>query len=158
MLDIQANGDQWQATMQPNCSMTWRSLMLVFYAILAVTLIIVSFCIYAGLWWVLPFSGLEMLLLWVGLYLCSLKASVKEELVIRNHDLIIRRGRNGRLYEEEVLTACWVTLELVAEKRDREKQRLLLRTRGVDYEVGRGLIQEERIELASALKKALAIC
>ena len=67
------SGQSYRIVLSPNCSISWRELVLFYLLTCLIALVVGLFFTLQGLWLVLPFSGLEMLALGGGLYLTSRK-------------------------------------------------------------------------------------
>jgi hypothetical protein len=61
------SGPGYRIVLSPNCSISWRELVLFYLATCLIALAVGLFFTLQGLWLVLPFSGLEMLALGAGL-------------------------------------------------------------------------------------------
>ena len=150
-LDTQA--EQSRFVVRPNCSMSWRE-----NQILVASLAIISFGIAGGfavqgLWVILPFAGAEMLFLLGVLYWCSLKATEREVISIDTDKVLIETGRD-RARESHQLQRAWTSVELYPPVPP-GRGRLVMRSKGKEYEVGACLTEEERKSLAHSIKQAL---
>ncbi len=64
MVTIEYQQQRAQIILRPNCSATWQSNRRIIAAVISVNLLFGSGFVAAGAWMVLPFMGLEVLLLW----------------------------------------------------------------------------------------------
>ena len=117
----------------------------VFAALSLVVLAIGSGFAAAGAWLVLPFAGLEVLLLGAAFTLYARHAADYERLELDA----------GRLRIEVADGARIVRYELEGARVSMEKGRVVLRDAREELEVGRYLGTEARAELAAELKKRL---
>jgi len=140
---------------QPNCSMTWKQLMTVFYIMVAISLMIAGFFAVIGIWAVLPFAGLEMMILWFALYCVSRKGSKRELIDIQQGRFFLHVEQCG-VQQDYQWYLPWVNVELQAMRFDVEKKRLIIRYKDERIEIANGLHEEEKNLLAIALRKAIA--
>jgi uncharacterized membrane protein len=64
------SGGSYRFIFSPNCSINWRQLLIFYVFTCFVALSVSLFNILQGIWMVLPFSGVEMLVLGVALMSC----------------------------------------------------------------------------------------
>ncbi|QSP94725.1 DUF2244 domain-containing protein [Marinobacter salinisoli] len=83
----------------PNRSLSWRGNVRIWLCVVAVTLIIATAMALAGAWVVVPFAGLELLALAIGVYLTSQSCQRQEVLTINNSDIRLEKGRRRKLSE-----------------------------------------------------------
>ena len=136
-------------TLKRNCSISPAGLAGVFLALaLAVLLIGVGFAI-AGAWLVLPFAGLEVLLLGAAYLLYARHAADYERIVLESGRLTVEVADAERTarYEMEARRAR-VCLE---------DERVVLRGAREELELGRHLDAEGRARFAAELQKRLRI-
>ncbi len=76
----------------PNCSISWRELVVLYVLTCIVVLTVGLFFTLQGLWLVLPFSGLEMLVLGFCLYLTSPKVYRREVITLDQQHTRIEKG------------------------------------------------------------------
>lgn len=107
-----------------------------------------------GAWLVLPFSGLEWLLLAYCLHL-SMKQSTRREVITIGEDLVkVEKGRN-RPEQTYRFQRAWVTLSCSESPIRGRPSRLSLRLHGKEVEIGRFLLESERQALAKELRALL---
>jgi len=143
-----------QFVVRANQSMSWRQTLWFLYATYAVTGVIVIMCMYHGLWIVLPFSGLEMLVLTICLYVVSCRTSTYEVITVNQEQVIIETGRR-QVRERKVFPRYWAKVALTAPPHRWYASRLVIGSHGKKVEIGRYLIEQERIDLARALAQLL---
>ncbi len=107
-----------------------------------------------GLWLVLPFAGLEILALTIGLYLCCLRNRQQEVITIDDDKFVLEKGEQtpNEIWEFD---RAWVKLELKKPKHHGHPSKLLVRSKGKQTEIGKCLTNEERQSLADSLTEAL---
>lgn len=139
---------------RPNCSLPGTSRKVAFWIIATVSLGIAGgFCL-VGCWPVMPFAGLEVGVLAWAFDVIRRRESDFEDLVIDRDQVSITTRREGKLEKRE-LNALWTQVRLECE-RPGANCRLLIRSQGLDTEVGRHLSDDGRIELARVLSKQLS--
>jgi uncharacterized membrane protein len=109
---------------------------------------------FQGLWLILPFAGIEILALAVGLYLCCLRNRQQEVVVINDNSIVIEKGAL-KPSEKWELDRAWIQLELQTSKYQGHPSKLLIRSKGKEIEIGECLTDEEKQSLASSLAKTL---
>lgn len=139
---------------RPNSSLSWQGNKLFFLLILAVSFAIAAAFSWMGLWLVLPFAGLEMLVLGLALYHCATRASTWELISIEAEQVKVVVGRR-QIEKQCAFDRCWTQVVLEPAACKGHPSRLLLRARGWEVEVGAQLVEEERQQLAGALKEAV---
>lgn len=107
-----------------------------------------------GLWLILPFAGLEILALTIGLYMCSLRCRDQEVITIGDNLVTIEKGRQ-KPKEAWQFERTWVNLELVKSPLQGHPSKLFIRSKGKETEIGRCLTNDERKSLSESLAKAL---
>ncbi|OQW93821.1 MAG: hypothetical protein BWK79_09120 [Beggiatoa sp. IS2] len=143
-----------QFVIRANHSMSWKQTLWFLYATYTVTGAVVAMCIYYGLWMVLPFSGLEMLVLTICLYTVSRRTSTYEVITVNQEQVIIETGRR-RVQERKVFPRYWAKVALTSPPHRWYASRLIIGSHGKRVEIGRYLVEQERIDLARALAQLL---
>ena len=135
---------------KPNQAISWRSLMLVYLLISAVTIIIGITFYSMGMTLVLPFSGLEILALGAALYTCAWRGEVQEVISIDKDNITIETGRQ-RPEQREIFMRAWAKVILERSWNSWYPSRLLIRSHGRQVEIGRFLNEQERQGFAQLL-------
>jgi len=144
----------WRIVIRPNRSLTRRQLQLVFVVIAAVCLGIASVFAAFGMWPVLPFAGLEVLVVGIGFYLSAVGGQ-EREIVSVVHDIVaVERDRRTRPERVE-LNRTWLQVRLLRSRLRWYPSRLVLRSHGKDVELGGFLNEDERRQLAGELRHAI---
>ncbi|HEX7219834.1 MAG TPA: DUF2244 domain-containing protein [Burkholderiales bacterium] len=128
-----------------NCSMSPRALAAVFAALAAVVLLISAVFTALGAWLVLPFAGLEVLLLGGAFVAYARHAADYERIDLEPGRVRVEVADGGRT-ERYALDVASVALR---------EGRVLLRGAREEMEIGRYLGAEARIELAAELEQKL---
>jgi uncharacterized membrane protein len=139
---------------RPNCSLTWRGNLWLLAGLSAVSFGIAGAFAWLGLWLILPFAGLEIGALALALYLCAWRAQRLEVVKLDGDRVRIEVGHRRPEFRQE-FDRNWVRVLLLPEGKG-HRGKLLLRSHGRQMEIGACLPEEERRELAVALREALA--
>jgi len=146
--------DSVRVVLSPNCSISWRSLVLFYIGNCVVLLAIGIFFTFHGLWLVLPFSGLEILALGGALYLTSRKVHRKEVITLDRRHTRIEKGVQ-RIDQSWQFDTPWTRLiDLQPGNADRRRT-LALGSHGNYVEVGDFLDNSEKDRLAFTLKDCI---
>jgi uncharacterized membrane protein len=155
MVDVSGttSSAHYSITARPNCSLSAASTLCVFSLIALVTLGISLGFALLGAWLVLPFAGLELLVLWLCFRHVWHHVHDFERLVIDN-DKVIVDMHDPQSDSHFELNSCWaqVVMDMLP---DGECRRLALRSHGKEIEFGRLLNSRERLDLGLNLKARL---
>lgn len=132
-------------TLKRNCSMSPAGLAKVFAALALVVLAIGAGFAAAGAWLILPFAGLEALLLGAAFVLYARHAADYERIELESGRLTVEVADGGRTARYEIDGA----------RISMEEGRVVLRGAKEELEVGRYLGAEARAELAAELERKL---
>ena len=144
----------WRIEIRPNRSLTRRQLQLAFVAIAAVCLGIAGVFAALGMWPVLPFAGLEVLVVGIGFYLSALGGREMEVVSVARDTVSVEKGR-ARNHERLELNRAWLQVRLLPSRLRWYPSRLVLRSHGRDVELGGFLNEDERRHLAGELRHAI---
>jgi uncharacterized membrane protein len=139
----------FSVTLKRNCSISPAGLAGVFAALALVVVTIGAGFAIAGAWLVLPFAGLEVLLLGAAYVLYARHAADYERIVLDSGRLTVEvaQAQQTSRYEMEARRAR-VCLE---------EERVVLRGAREQLELGRHLDAEMRVRFAAELQKRLRI-
>lgn len=153
-VDKVSTSECYRFVLSPNCSISWRELLLFYCLTCAVALAVGLFFTLQGLWLVLPFSGLEMLALGIGLYVTSRKVYRREVITLDPECTRIEKGvqRADQIWE---FKTAWV--RVVDEYRGGRgaRRKLAICVSGESVEVGSFLANWEKDALAFQLKDCI---
>jgi len=143
-------------TVRPNCALSWRATkyLVVFFACCfgAVGCYFASI----GAWLVLPFAGLELVVLAAGFYVSALTGHSREVILVDGPVVRVMRG-SRRLDEVARFPANWTRVQLWRDPRGWYPSRLWLRCHGRRLEIATKVVEAERDELAQGLDDWLGI-
>jgi len=151
------NTKAWQATLTPHRSLTRQGFLVVMGLVVAVNLVIGGLFMAIGAWPVAGFAGLDVLIIWWAFRANFADARKMERISITEHELVFDRFAENRAPEQQRFVRRWVRVEL---EEDREREligRLSLVSGASRVAVGDFLAPEERKQLATALRAALAV-
>jgi uncharacterized membrane protein len=138
----------------PHSALSWAGMRRLLCALTAAIAAVAVFFALAGAWLVLPFAGLEALVVCGGIYLNARWAVTREVLHLAGRDLIVSRGRRD-LVEVARLPRHWTRVALVRDPGGWYPSRLFLESHGRRVEVGAVLVEDERLRLADRLRQQL---
>ena len=148
------SSDYYRFVLSPNCSISWSELVVFYLVTCLLALGVGLFFTLQGLWLVLPFSGLEMLALGLGLHLTSRKVCRQEVITFDKGQIRIEKGvrQIDQCWEFET---SWIRLiDKQPGSRNRRRQ-LALGAHGEYVEVGNFLDNSEKDALAFQLKDCI---
>ena len=148
------SSDSFRFVLSPNCSITWRELVLFYIFTCVVALAIGIFFTLQGLWLVLPFSGLEMLALGFALYLTSRKVNRKEVITLDQRRTRVEKGVQ-RIDQSWEFETPWILLIDEPAGRPGRARKLAIGSHGNYVEVGEFLDKSEKDRLAFQLKDCI---
>lgn len=137
---------------------------MVFFASIAVLSLAISI-VFAlkGLWVILPFAGLELLLLGGCFYLVACAGNCRQVISVSFEAVTIEKGRRrstdgnkGGPEESVEFPRGWTRVKLAKNPGNWYPKRLLIGAYGRHVEIGEFLPEEEREALASRLNQVLA--
>jgi uncharacterized membrane protein len=154
-MEVGANNNSFSTfVVSPNYSMTWRENKIFIASLAVVSFSIAGGFALQGLWLILPFAGLEMIMLWGILYWSSLRATRCEVISIDADNVKVEVGRN-KMRHLHSFQRAWTRVELYPPARPHWQSRLVMRSKGKELEIGACLNDEERKTLAASIRKAL---
>lgn len=148
--------DSFSYTLQPNCSLNWPATKGVIVGFAACMGVASAYWVSQGAWLVLPFFGLELGVLALGLYLSALAGARREVIEIAGPELRLLRG-GRRLQEVTRFPRHWSRVVLVSDPTGWYPSRLMLSCHGRRVEIGACLVEHERLQLAQELEERLGL-
>jgi len=136
-------------TLKRNCSISPAGLAGVFAALACVVVAIGAGFAFVGAWLVLPFAGLEVLLLGSAYVLYARRAADYERIELDSGRLTVEVGQAQKTSRYE-MDACRARVRL-------EEERVLLLGAREQLELGRHLDADSRARFADELQKRLRI-
>lgn len=108
-----------------------------------------------GAWPVLPFLGLDVLLIWLAFRAYRLKTRAYEEVRVTADELLVHRVSAGGAVQEFRFNPYWVRLSRYVVE-DQGLVRVALTSHGKSFPIAHYLSPPERERFARALDEALA--
>ena len=143
-----------EIVIRPNQSLSPRGNRLFFLLMAAVSLAIAGAFAHLGFWMILPFAGLELLLLGLALGLCCRRAGWREVVRIAEHTVEVRIFRHP-LQQCWRSARAWTRVRLEPGATAAMPSRLSLQQHGRGPAIGACLTNPERARLARTLQRAL---
>jgi uncharacterized membrane protein len=140
--------------LRPNCSLSWPRTRIVLLALLACLTAVAAYFTAKGAWLVLPFAGLEALVLIAGFYLCARRGATREQIRIDEKEIAIDEG-GRRLRPVARFPRYWGQVSLVKDPRGWYPSRLYIGSHGRFAEIGQALVESERACLAEELEELI---
>ena len=150
------HGAEGQSTfvIWPHSALNWAGMRRLLCVLTAAIAAVAVYFALKGAWLVLPFAGLEALVVCGGIYLNARWAVTREVVSLAGPDLVVSRGRRD-LVEVVRLPRFWTRVALVRDPRGWYPSRLFLESHGRRFEIGSVLVEAERERLADGLRRHL---
>lgn len=145
----QSRAIEFRRIARRNNSLSSTGRLLVFVFIFVVSVGIAAAFAAFGAWLILPFAGIEMLVLYLAFRYVERHAADYDQIEIDGDQVRLERLEAGSLHTA-ALSRYWARVVV-----SRDGSRLALRSHGREFEIGRTLSDEQRLELAQALKRRL---
>jgi uncharacterized membrane protein len=143
-----------QIRLAPNCSLNARGARLFFASCCLASFGVATLMALRGWWPVLPFAGLEMLLLAYALKTNMRRGSIIELIHIDSSDVRVERV-DGTSQVLTVFPRHWSQVKLLRAANPHHPSRLLIASHGRSLEVGCFLTEDERLGLARRLRELI---
>jgi uncharacterized membrane protein len=92
MIELLQNNGEQLLVLSPNRSMSWQDNKRILLALLCLNMSVAAAWAYMGAWMVLPFAGLEVLFVGIGMYYVSWKLSFKQIILVNADSLVLQTG------------------------------------------------------------------
>lgn len=139
---------------RPNSSLSWRGVVRFYLGIVLVSFTIAGAFALKGAWPVLPFAGLEMLVLGGALYVVARKGACWQQIYISGDVVeVLERLPDGKQHRS--FQRAWARVEFTRSAINGYPARLVLRSHGKSVEIGDCLNEQEKEQLAIDLQRAL---
>lgn len=133
--------------MKRNCAISPRQLGVFYLSLLLASLCIAGVFAYFGAWMVLPFAGLELLVLGAALYVYARHAADYEYVELEDTGLLRIEQASAYVLKRYEWNASWVRLVY-----DGAPQSLVsLRSKGQSVDIGKFLLAHQRADFAKEL-------
>ncbi len=139
---------------RPNRSLSWRGVLRFYLGIVLVSFTIAGGFALFGAWPVLPFAGLEMLVLGAALYVVARRASCWQRIHVQGDAVeVVERRPEGE--QRRSFQRAWARVELTKSVISGYPVRLFIRSHGKSMEIGGCLNDHEKRQLAARLRAAV---
>jgi len=147
---------QGQIVLCPNRSADWRTVKLFLWVVSVFALSIGLFFACFGLWMVLPFAGLEVLVLVAMMYWVALQCRRQQVIRYGDHQIVVEKGYES---PEQTWASELFLTRLVIDRSPGfgRPQRLFLRGKQQQLEIGEFLNDEDKKKLVSELRGVVNI-
>ena len=147
---------QGQIVLCPNRSIRWSTVKLFLWAVSAFAMSIALAFASFGLWMVLPFAGLEVFALVGLMYWVALQTRRQQVIRIGDHRIVVEKGYESprQTWQSELF---WLRLVIDQPSRRNHPQRLILRGREQQLEIGEFLNDDDKKQLVSELRRCLNV-
>lgn len=140
---------------KPNSSLSWQQVIVYFVIIAGTSLSVAVYFMLKGIWMVIPFAGVEILLLGVAFYMTARRCTIKEVIIIGTDTLYIERGRY-RVEQQYKYKTAWTKVALRPPEFRNYPSKLMIGSHGKLIEIACDLCEEEKEKLAVDLRASLA--
>lgn len=142
-------GNRW--VFRRNCSLSPKQLLQWYLSLCAITLVIATGFLLAGFWIVLPFAGIELLLVGTAFVIYARHAADYEMIELQHNQLILVMADGTKLTQLE-WSPQWAKLSY----NGKYKAPLLFSHRGQQVKMGKFIAEKDKSALHRELKAALA--
>lgn len=139
---------------RPNCSLPWRGVVRFYIGMVVVSFSIAIAFALKGAWLILPFAGLEMLVLGAALYVVARRGACWQALSIHG-DRIEVVDHDATSERQQTFQRAWAQVRLEQAQINGYPSRLTIRSHGRAVEIGGYLADAEKERLALELRQAL---
>lgn len=144
-----SQGKKW--VFRRNCSLTPKQLLHWYLSLCLITMVIATGFLLAGFWIVLPFAGLELLLVGIAFVVYARHAADYEMIELQPNQLVLVMADGAKLTQLE-WTPQWAKLSY----NGKYKAPLLFSHRGQQVKIGKFIAEKDKSALHRELKAALA--
>jgi uncharacterized membrane protein len=138
----------------PNCSLTLRGAVLFFASLCALSFTVAGLLALRGMWPILPFAGLEMILVAWALH-SSLARRYQAEIITLTDSDVSVESRDRAHCRRIVFPRHWAQVKLRRPASRLHPSRLTIESHGRQCELGSFLTEEERCGLALRLHRLI---
>jgi uncharacterized membrane protein len=143
-----------QIEIRPNCSLSARGARTFFLSACAPPTLIASYLALRGFWPVLPFAGLEVLLIGWALRVSLERRHHEQRITVTEAEVSVESRRRNS-HEQVVFPRHWARVKLRRPAARLHPSRLVIESHGRQCELGSFLTEEERRGLALRLRRLI---
>lgn len=149
--DINKNTGNGTLVLKPNNSATWQFNVIVISSLALFTFLIAGIFLIQGLWLILPFSGLEIILLYLGLSICVHANTTTEVIIFHDNTVVIEKGHTHPEHSWEYQRS-WAKIFVKSPEHRGHPKRIFIRSHGKELELGAFLNKQDKENFISKLK------
>jgi len=149
--DINENTGNGTIVLKPNNSATWRFNVFIIGSLTLLAFLIAGIFLIQGLWLILPFSGLELIMLYFGLTICVRANTTTEVITFHNNTVIIEKGHTHSEHSWEYQRS-WAKIFVKTPEHKGHTKRIFIRSHGKELELGAFLNKQDKENFISKLK------
>lgn len=138
---------------QPNKNLSWNQTKLLFLFLGLCLTAVACYFLSLGAWLVVPFAGLELLVIGLGLYMQCCHSHKQQVIEIGAEDITISDGREKT--QPASFPRAWLKIVQTRDPHGWYPSRLFIGSHGKFIEIGEYLIESERNMLANNLRCAI---
>ena len=138
----------------PNQSWSWKYNLYLLYTLAAVSIVFSIGFLMAGAWLIIPFSILELLVLFAAMYYCVLQCRKLEVITVSEHDVCVEKGVNGPT-ERWDFHKLWAQYTVQPARDPWDPQVVSIRSHGRELELGSFLNRKDKSELIRQLRRVV---
>jgi uncharacterized membrane protein len=138
--------------LRPNCSLSPKGAALFYISICLASLTLALVFVLQGLWPILPFWGLEMLVLGLALMASMRRRHYSQTILIQDARITVTT-RDGRGERKREFSRHWAKVKLRRPRTNLYPSVLVIESHGRELEIGGALTDEERASLAARLQR-----
>ena len=153
---LQQDGTGCRIILSPNLSANWRTNVKLMYLVTVIAIIVSTGFALAGAWLILPFAGIEVGALFALVYYVSRKCNRKEVIIVSEDSLKVERGYR-RPEEQWICDRFWVRAVVGGSSHPWHPDRIILRCRQREIEVGAFLNDKDKQRLVNELRRFVAV-
>ncbi len=139
----------------PHCSLTPRGAWLFFGSLCVTSFSLAGFVALQGFWPVLPFAGLEMLVLGWALRVSMQRRHHRQTITVTGDSVEVVEEQRRQAAQRVVFPRHWAQVRIRAGQSPLHPSRLTIESHGRRCEVGSFLNEQERSGLAGRLKRLI---
>ena len=152
--DISRPLPRYRKLIRPNRSLSLKAMVVLFLSYVLVVMVIGLGLLIAGAWVILPFMGLELIVL--GVVFCLVARHARDyELLILDEQFFKIIRRQGKRETKIEFQRYWARVSFAQGSDEWHPSRLLIASHGRTVEIGIGMNNAARAMLARDLKKVM---
>ena len=124
------------------------------YTLAGISVLINLWLLAIGIWVVLPYSILELSVLWLCIYYCVYRCNLQEVITISQFEVLIEKGYL-KAVESHNYNRSWAQFTVRKEKHPWDPKVVSIRSHGEEMEIGSFLNKQDKEVLIRELKRVV---